>query len=210
MVPVHAEPSPSPERLPPAPPPIAAGEAGLLLIKVGGGLLTLPEALTRVGRALAGLARERPLVVVPGGGPFADAVRQFDEQHRLSATAAHWMAILAMDQYAFAIADHTPNARVVEDRAGMLAARAEGRVPVLAPSRWLRAADELPHSWEVTSDALAAYLALLLGADELVLIKPTGGGEELADPYFRRTLAAGLRWRVVSAASESLEAALRG
>jgi aspartokinase-like uncharacterized kinase len=177
---------------------------------VGGGLLALPERLTRVGRALAELARERPLVVVPGGGPFAEAVRRFDAQHRLSATAAHWMAILGMDQYAFAIADHTPDARVVEDRMGMQAAQAEGRAPVLAPSRWLRAADELPHSWEVTSDALAAYLAMLLGADELVLIKPTEGGEELVDPYFRRTLPAGLRWRVVSAASGSLEAAFRG
>jgi aspartokinase-like uncharacterized kinase len=120
------------------------------------------------------------------------------------------MAILGMDQYAQAIADHTPSARVVDDGAGVQAAHADGAVPILAPFRWLRAADELPHSWDVTSDSLAAYLATLLGAEELVLVKPVAGGDELTDPYFRRTLAAGMRWRVVSAQTEALETALAG
>jgi aspartokinase-like uncharacterized kinase len=163
-----------------------------------------------VGAALAGAARRRALVIIPGGGPFADLVRRFQREQGLSPGAAHWMAILGMDQYAQAIADHTPKGQVVDDRAGVLAVHARGAVPVLAPYRWLHAADELPHSWEVTSDSLAAYLATLLGAEELVLLKPVAGGEELADPYFRRTLAAGMRWRVVSAWAESLEAALIG
>ena len=118
------------------------------------------------------------------------------------------MAILAMDQYAHALADHIPNSRVVEDRPGILAAQAEGAIPVLAPYRWLRAADELPHSWDVTSDSLAAYLATLLGARELVLVKALVGGEELADPYFRRALAAGMRWRIVSATADALDTAI--
>ena len=55
-------------------------------------------------------ARQR-IVVVPGGGPFADQVRRFDSTHALSPTAAHWMAVLGMDQYAFALADKTPGSR---------------------------------------------------------------------------------------------------
>ena len=102
-----------------------------------------------------------------------------------------------MDQYAFALADKTPGSRVVEDGAGIQAAHAAQLVPILAPSRWLRAADELPHSWEVTSDSLAAYLAMLLGADDLVLVKPVSSGDGLVDPFFFRALAAGTRWRVV-------------
>ena len=182
----------------------------LTVIKVGGGIARIPGLLRRVGAALAGAAKQHALVVLPGGGNFADQVREFDRNHSLSADAAHWMAILAMDQYAFALADLIPGSRLVEDRPGMLAAQAEGAVPVLAPSRWLRAADELPHSWEVTSDSLAAYLATLLGAEQLILIKPVAGGVELTDPWFIRTVPAGLRWSVLAGGDvDRLESLLR-
>ena len=179
--------------------PHAESTATLLLLKVGGGLAADPTLLAEVGAAIARRAATARLVVVPGGGPFADQVRAFDRQHGLSATAAHWMAILGMDQYAWALADRIAGAVVVDDRAGILAAHEAGRVPVLAPSRWLKAADELPHHWDVTSDALAAYLATLLGADELLCLKPVPGGRELLDPWFDRALPAGLPWRVLGA-----------
>ena len=169
----------------------------LTVIKIGGSLSHLPGALAAVGQALAATAARQRIVVIPGGGPFADAVRAFDTAHTLSPTAAHWMAILGMDQFAYALADKTPGSRVVEDGAGIQAAHAAELVPILAPSRWLRAADELPHRWEVTSDSLAAYLAMLLGAEDLVLVKAVGAGDELIDPYFSRALAAGTRWRVL-------------
>jgi 5-(aminomethyl)-3-furanmethanol phosphate kinase len=177
----------------------------LLVVKVGGGLLARKGSLDEVGQALALTAKHRALVVIPGGGPFADLVREFDRHHGLSPSAAHWMAILGMDQYAYAIADHTPGARVVHDLAGIQLAHRKGALPVLAPHRWLSAADELPHTWEVTSDSLAAYLATLIGAEELVLVKPAEGGEGLVDSCFRRTLPAGIRWRVVGATAEALQ-----
>jgi 5-(aminomethyl)-3-furanmethanol phosphate kinase len=208
MVPVISEPSPAdvrPTEATNAPHPLPA-----MVVKVGGGLLQIPGALDRVGTALAGAAGVRRVVVLPGGGPFADVVREFERTHGLSESAAHWMAIVGMDQYAYAIADHTAGSRVVEDWSGIQRAHREGAVPVLAPSRWLRAADELPHSWTVTSDSLAAYLATLLGIEELVLVKPADGIAGLTDPYFPRAVAAGMRWRVVSATSDCLEKALTG
>ncbi len=204
MEPVKSDPSTARQ----SPEPSSNRGGSLLIVKVGGGLLTEPGVLQRVAGALAQVARRREMVVIPGGGPFADVVRGVEQTHGLSPDAAHWMAILAMDQYAYALADHIPNARVVDDRPGILAALTEGAVPVLAPYRWLRAADELPHTWDVTSDSLAAYLTTLLGAGELVLVKPLGGGEELVDPYFRRALGAGIRWRVVSASGEALDRAI--
>jgi len=175
------------------------GTTPLAVVKVGGGLAATPGLLPRIGKAVALAARGHPLVVIPGGGPFADQVRAFDRGHQLSADAAHWMAILAMDQYAFALCDVIPGSRLVEDGAAIQAAHAEGQVPVLAPARWLRATDELPHTWDVTSDSLAAYLATLLGADQLVLVKPVAGGVELMDPWFNRTVPAGMRWSVLAA-----------
>lgn len=165
--------------------------------------------LARVGEALARAAAVRPLVVIPGGGPFADTVREFDRRFGLSPEAAHWMAILGMDQYAYVLADRLPGARVVTDGREVAEALRGAAVPVLAPARWLRAADELPHSWDVTSDSLAAYLAVLLDAQELVLLKPVRGGAELMDPYFPRAAAA-IRWSVLGADEvDTLPARLR-
>jgi aspartokinase-like uncharacterized kinase len=208
MVSVISEPSPTDAH--PTGATGAPDHLPAIVVKVGGGLLQIPGALDRVGTALARTGRVRRVVVLAGGGPFADAVREFQKTHGLSESAAHWMAILGMDQYAYAIADHTPGSRVVEDSSGIQRAHSDGVVPVLAPSRWLRAADELPHSWTVTSDSLAAYLATLLGIEELVLVKPADGPTGLTDPYFPRAVAAGMRWRVVSAASDDLEKALTG
>jgi aspartokinase-like uncharacterized kinase len=169
---------------------------GLVVVKVGGGLSATPGALEAVGRSLAEAGRRHRLLVVPGGGPFADAVRAFDRREGLSADAAHWMAILAMDQYAYVLVERIPGAVLVEEPGAISTALGETGVAVLAPSRWLRAADVLPHDWAATSDSAAAFVAGALDAAQLVLIKP-GDDEcttDLVDPYFALVLPAGLAW----------------
>lgn len=163
------------------------------VVKVGGGLLRQPGALERVASALAGVARRHRLVVVPGGGPFADAVREVDRDIGLGHDAAHWMAILGMEQFAHLLASRIPAARLVEHPAQLAAVWEDQCVPVLAPFRWLRQADPLPHSWDVTSDSIASWIAGALGARRLVLVKPAGGeAAQLVDGYFARALPAGV------------------
>ena len=160
-----------------------------LVIKLGGGLLPFVESFEAALAAVGEAARSRRVLIVPGGGPFADAVRDVHRQHRLSDTAAHWMAALAMDQYAYLVSSRMPASVVVRGVAEMAHALAVGQVPVLAPSQWLREADPLPHSWDVTSDSIAAWVAGQVGARRLVLIKPPGAaGGSLVDPYFARAL----------------------
>ena len=68
-----------------------------------------------------------------------------------------------------------------------------GLLPVLAPYRWLRAADPLPHSWSATSDSVAAWVAGAVGAKRVVLIKPVHGDPaKMVDPLFHRTLPPGV------------------
>src|SRR4029077_3365386 len=118
--------------------------------------------------------------------------------------AAHWMAILAMDQYAHLMVDRLPRSVLVFERREITVALDEGRLPVLAPSRWLRAVDPLPHSWEVTSDSIAAWVAGQVGARRLVLVKPPGSADAgLVDPYFARALAAHIAAVVVRADQRS-------
>ena len=160
-----------------------------LVIKVGGGLLATPEHLDRVLASIAEIAQTHRLLVVPGGGPFADIVREVDRRIGLGDSAAHWMAVLAMDQYAHLLASRLHSGIVISDREQICPARHQGRIPILAPSRWLTRDDPLPHSWEITSDSIAAWIAGQVVASRLVLVKPAGAeGTDLVDPYFQRLL----------------------
>jgi aspartokinase-like uncharacterized kinase len=176
----------------------------LVVVKLGGGLARVAGGLAAAGAALSRAARRRPLLVVPGGGVLADAVRAAERELSLSPAAAHWMAVLAMDQYAYAVVSATPGAVVVHDAVEIQAALGAGQVPVLAPYRWLLAADPLPHRWEVTSDSIAAFVAGALDAELLVLLKPVAGPvDALVDECFREVVPRGLD--VVALGSAELE-----
>jgi 5-(aminomethyl)-3-furanmethanol phosphate kinase len=139
----------------------------LTVVKVGGGLGD--DALPALCNALGELGGHHPLIVVPGGAGFADAVRDADRRFGLSAATSHRMAILGMEQFGWLLSDLIPGAVRC---AGLPHARA-GRATVL-----LLAAlplDQLPASWEVTSDSIAAWVAGQIGAERLVLVKAVDG-----------------------------------
>jgi len=123
-----------------------------LVVKLGGSLHNqIPDIIPLLCKS------ERPLLVVPGGGLFADAVRQ----ERVADDAAHWMAIAAMEQYAWVIASHgmrTTDILTVPET-----------TTVFLPYISMRQRDPLPHSWDVTSDSIAAWIAAELGIELLVL-----------------------------------------
>ena len=171
---------------------------GLTVVKVGGGLSNIPGALESVAAALASAGRRQRLVVVPGGGPFADSVRRFAEGAPLSDDAAHWMAMLGMEQFAHVLAERIP-APLVEEPGAMALALGSAGVAVLAPYRWMRAADVLPHSWDATSDSVAAFVAGALDAERLILVKPVDQlpGQRLTDACFESVRPAGLQCEIV-------------
>ncbi|HEV7366470.1 MAG TPA: hypothetical protein VGN76_11540 [Gemmatimonadales bacterium] len=173
-----------------------ASPDGMSVIKVGGSLATIPHALERVCGELARASQDHRLLIVPGGGPFANAVREFEHQVGMSSDAAHWMAILAMDQYAHVLVGRIAGAVLVDQPGAVAEMVALGRAAVLAPSRWMRSADVLPHTWEVTSDSIAAFVAGALDAARLFLIKPTAAGETV-DAYFTTALPRGMPYSVL-------------
>jgi aspartokinase-like uncharacterized kinase len=115
------------------------------------------------------MAQRRPVLVVPGGGPFADAVRAIDAEVGLADDVAHVLALRAMDQLGVLVRALLPGAELV---AGLVAPRALGVLEV-APAFEDR--PEVPQSWAVTSDSLAVLAAAAIGAPEAVLLKPVAG-----------------------------------
>jgi aspartokinase-like uncharacterized kinase len=136
-------------------------------------------------------------------------VRDVDRALHLSADASHWMALMAIDQLAEVLADRYAPATLVNDAHDVRHMLRVARLPVLAPYRWLRDADALPRTWDVTSDSIAAWVAGELGARRVVLVKAPGASGQLVDAYYDRTLHAALESRVVDADDRtSLDAAL--
>jgi aspartokinase-like uncharacterized kinase len=170
-----------------------------VVVKIGGGLTVVPGALETTCATVARLGRNRPVIVLPGGGPLAEGVRDFQRRVGVSDDAAHWMAILAMDQFAHVLAERIVGAELVEEPGGLGSVLEAGGIAVLGAYRWMRAADVLPHSWSVTSDSIAAFVAGAVDAGHLVLIKPVAGKPpDLVDPCFAAVLPAGLPWTVMS------------
>ena len=141
----------------------------LTVVKVGGGLDRI-GALTRVCATLAELAERHRLRIVPGGAWFADAVREADRRFALTDATAHRMAILGMEQFGLLLRDLLPDGP-----------------PVVMPASL--ALDELPESWQVTSDSIAAWVADRVGAERLVLLKAVDGlYPEGVDEYLQTLL----------------------
>ncbi|MDD1715738.1 MAG: uridylate kinase [Methanolinea sp.] len=167
-----------------------------VVVKMGGSLFEEAPRIVDLLRSL-----DAPVLVVPGGGRFAQAVRDCG----VDGTPAHWMAIAAMEEYGWYISSFgLPVTEVlsIPDSPG-----------AFLPYRELRSCDPLPHSWKVTSDTIAAWVAHTLGLDLILLksvdgIRSQGVFQEVVDsplntgdvdpcliPY---TLSHGVRTRIVN------------
>ncbi len=139
------------------------------VVKLGGSLAaspSLPAWLQAASRHGGGRA-----IVVPGGGPFADQVRDLQRRWQFSDAAAHHMALLAMEQYGRMLCDICAELTPVATPADMQAIAMSGGVGVWQPTAMVLAEHELPRQWDLTSDSLAAWLAHSLGASGLLLVK---------------------------------------
>lgn len=149
-----------------------------VVVKVGGSLFDLPDLGARLRAVFEALTDSR-LLLIAGGGAVADVVRGWDETHALGDEAAHWLAIRAMSLGEELLSALLPEARVVSNRADADAQWNAGRIPILSAGVFLRneevsAETRLARSWNVTSDSIAAFIAELWPADELVLLKSVG------------------------------------
>lgn len=146
------------------------------IVKLGGSLHDAPELTDWLGALAEAGGR---VVLVPGGGPFADQVRAAQAHWGFPDRVAHRMALLAMAQYGLMLCGLVPGLVPAASREEMLAILARGDTPVWLPERLCLDNPEIPENWDVTSDSLALWLAGHLGAEALALVKHAAPGEVL-------------------------------
>jgi aspartokinase-like uncharacterized kinase len=139
------------------------------VVKIGGSLShdpALREWLTRLWEVGGGR-----VVIVPGGGDFADAVRQYQHEWQFDDLAAHNMCLLAMAQYAILMQGVVPELVLASNEHRIRGALRDGRVAVWVPTDLMRATPDSMTNWDTTSDSLAAWLSSLLNAERLMIVK---------------------------------------
>lgn len=163
----------------------------MVVVKVGGSLYDHPKLGPGLRQYLDAIDAPNVLIVA-GGGPFADVVRQLDSIHHLGETTAHNMALQAIrgapSSFLAALirAQWLDNLCLFEDCA-----------PMMKDSRYIfldcdgffgiyeHRLHPIPHSWAVTTDSIAALAAKVANA-RLILLKsidipPGTSWEEAAD-----------------------------
>lgn len=180
---------------------------GLAVVKVGGSLYDLPDLGDRLRSWLKTLSWPRVLLV-PGGGPTADVIREFDRTHALGEAVAHELALRSLTLNAWFLS------ALLDVGVCDAASPLQPGVSVLDAQAFCAAdtSGALPACWDATSDSVAARVAVVLGAAELVLLKSVtllepcdwqeAGRQGLVDPLFAAILAGGkpasLRLRAVN------------
>ncbi len=139
------------------------------VVKVGGSLLGTPE----LERWLALFAKfsDGNIIIVPGGGIFANAVRDAQKISKVSDQCAHKLAVLAMDQFGLLLANMNLGLVVARTEMEIDERTWQHRCIIWLPSQMVLADDSIPQSWDVTSDSIAAWLAKKIDAQQLVLLK---------------------------------------
>jgi aspartokinase-like uncharacterized kinase len=145
------------------------------VIKIGGSLAEDAERLRDLCTKLSEFAKKYAIVVVPGGGRFADVVRDFDKRFTLAGAISHRMAILGMDQFGLLLSQIIPNScatYLLSDAKQLSEIRV---VPVFLPSRLMFREEPLENSWNVTSDSISAYVASRLHVAKVLLVTDVDG-----------------------------------
>lgn len=142
----------------------------MIVIKLGGSLLE-SEGLLQCIEAIEQNYQGKELIVVPGGGCFAEQIRGLQKRWHFNDKAAHEMAILAMQQMALLFQSLNSAFDIVHNVANFPALLKLKKILIWSPDINELNSAGIPANWDITSDSLAAWLAKTLAAEELILVK---------------------------------------
>jgi aspartokinase-like uncharacterized kinase len=152
----------------------------VVLIKVGGSLYSLGDLAKRLQLLFAATGASRVLVV-PGGGEVTDFVRDWDQVHSLATDASHQLAIDSLGLTARLLARVLPEASLAREEPIESSPQKVSilDVPAILASADCQECSQLPSGWHVTSDSIAAWIAIRWRVDELILAKSVGAPDAI-------------------------------
>ena len=133
----------------------------MIVVKVGGSLFREANLRHALQRWLA--TQVEPVILFPGGGSFADVVRELDSIHQFSNSESHWLAIQSLSL----------SKSFLQQLLGK-------QVDILDPYEFFSKHDITPHSWAVTSDSLSLAYAQHQQASKLILLKSVSKPEHMS------------------------------
>lgn len=141
------------------------------VVKVGGSLLDTCD-LPRLLQEMVDHGQGK-LVIVPGGGVFADQVRYLQQELKIDDMTAHRMALRAMEQFGELLVAMDPRLHAAKTPESINDLLDRDAVPVWYPYDMVAGNPAIKASWDITSDSLALWLAHCLNCQNLALLKPT-------------------------------------
>ncbi len=142
----------------------------LTVLKLGGSLMRSTE-LSFWLESINSVSRSSNIIIVPGGGEFADSVRCLQKTVQFDDLAAHRMALLAMCQFGYLLAGMNKQLEIIEDIEVFSSDMGKSLPLLWLPTLLIKDNSEIPASWDFTSDSIALWLATKLSASKLVLVK---------------------------------------
>ncbi len=146
------------------------------IFKIGGKILedfdNLKSAISQLKQLYDETLIDK-IILIPGGGLFANFIRKIYSELKFTEEIAHWMGIISMNYNGLELNKKFPHIQVIENYAKL---KENKKIfCVFLPYEFLKENDKLPHSWEVTSDSISLYIAKELGLNKCFFIKDVDG-----------------------------------
>ncbi|GGE20534.1 hypothetical protein GCM10011390_44770 [Aureimonas endophytica] len=140
----------------------------LVVVKLGGSSASSPDFARWIEAVEKATGH---VVLIPGGGPFANTVRRYQHRIGYDEASAHIMNFLAMEQFGYALKSLGTRMVTATNETAMRQAFADGQIPIWLPAAASLEEPALRNNPEVTSDSVAAWFAGRYPSACLLLVK---------------------------------------
>ena len=142
----------------------------VIVLKLGGSLMRSKELVVWLENIFS-RTRDNIIIVIPGGGEFAENIREIQKQLNFNNKIAHKMALLAMCQYGYFLTGINADIKILKNTKILHLDKNIGGSFLWLPDDLLENISEISENWDFSSDSISLWLATYLTADKLVIVK---------------------------------------
>ena len=142
----------------------------VIVLKLGGSLMRSKELVVWLENIFS-RTRDNIIIVIPGGGEFAENIREIQKQLNFNNKIAHKMALLAMCQYGYFLTGINADIKILKNTKMPCLDKNIGGSFLWLPDDLLENISEITGNWDFSSDSISLWLATYLTADKLVIVK---------------------------------------